>query len=216
MIRTFTLLIFFTLFAVGIQAGESEEPVKVEIHGHWDVGDMARYRVHTEDIKLIRNDTQSRDAITYEADVSIIDRTDTTMLIEWTYSRFTVVGRSLYHELLSRVLDNITLTIQTDALGKFDSVVHWQVLGEQVNAKLEQTGKTFVHHPDFALATERIRNMYLSREAIIEKALEDIQQWLAFYGEEYGLGVPLNSKAFAPNHLVVTRLWWISQQHWMR
>ena len=121
---------------------------------------------------------------TSEATFKVLDSTETSYTIEWTYTSVNKMA-SLYN--LNAFLEGIRIVYQTDELGSFTSLVNFEEVQKLVLESYEKLKKQAAGSADEMDGSliEQVADAFKKREGIEQVILRDIALYHTPYGVEY-------------------------------
>ncbi|MDO7172936.1 hypothetical protein [Mariniflexile sp. AS56] len=163
----------------------------VQVIGYWEKQETQSYTVSYEKIKVKSNDTLSRDLITYEVDIKILDSTQNSYTIEWFYKNYAIDTENALAQKLATISSDLSVIIKTDELGAFLEIIN----ADDIKTHLEKVTKTLKEElkniPNSEKLITNAMNIYTSKESIQANAIKDVMQFYQFHGVKYKLGEEL-------------------------
>jgi hypothetical protein len=168
---------------------------------YWEKGDKQNYTVTTEKIKIKGADTTSRDIMTYDVEVTVLDQTDKSYTVEWWYKNLKINSANPIIQKLMSITNDMKVVFKTDELGTFTEVVNWKEGRDFIQKAIKSLSKEFAAIPEMDNVLKQFAATYSSKEAIESTAIKDIQQFHSFHGAKYKLGEVLEGQTKVPNLL---------------
>lgn len=191
--KLFTLLVG-CLSLSPLMAQINMEDSTVQTIAYWDKGQKQNYHINVSKIKLDGKDTTSKNSISYDVEVTVLDSTEKTYTIQWVYKNYTT---SFKDPLLSKILtanNNQKVIYKTDENGMIQEVVNWQELSNNAKKTMNEIGKDSRITPEIKIALDQAIAISASKESIESNGIKDIQQFHNFHGAKYKLGEVLEGK----------------------
>jgi len=191
---------FFFLF-YGFQAfSQIQLPDStVQVITYFDKGDKEYFNVDFTRIKLKHGDTISKNSISYNVEINVIDATENSYTIEWIYKEFNGVP-SDFQSLLSSIMTKNKVIYKTDELGSFEEVLNWKDIIEN-NKKVYATFSTlFRDNQEMKEILVQVQNALNTKETIENLYCKDIKQFHYFHGLKLTMGETLEEEIQVPNN----------------
>lgn len=166
---------------------------------YWDKGEKQHYTISVEKLKIKDTDTTSRELTKYEVEVSVLDATEKSYTIEWTYKNISTNNTNETLKKIMSISQNMKVIFKTDEMGSFIEVVNWREIKDFIHNSLNAVKKDFNNIPEMQNIFNQLESMYTSKEAIESNAIKDIHQFHTFHGGKYKLGEVLEGTLKVPN-----------------
>ncbi|MCO6496054.1 MAG: hypothetical protein J5I50_00175 [Chitinophagaceae bacterium] len=168
---------------------------------YWDKGESHIYTVKKETFRVVGPDTSLNEVSVYEVEITVLDQTDSSYLIRWSYRNgFTNTRDTILHKLLG-VSAQPDVIYRTDETGIFKEVVNYEELRDEVKKAAEVLKSTPDLIPGMDSVVDDLIARYSTKEAIESFSMKDIQQYHLFYGVSYSMGEELEVELKLPNVL---------------
>ena len=82
------LTIFLTVVATSAFGQINMEDSTAQVISYWSIGDKQSYSMSLQKIKLKGPDTTENVLMTYDVDITVIDSTENSYLVEWYYKNY--------------------------------------------------------------------------------------------------------------------------------
>lgn len=164
-----------------------------QVIGYWDMNEKQTYIITEEKIKLKGSDTTSRDFYKYAVDITIIDSTATSYLIDWFYKDYEIQSDNELVNKLSSIIKDMTIRIRTDELGAFKEVINWKEVRDYIFKGTKLLKKETKNIPNMDKFIKQLENMYNTKESIESGAVKEILQFYTFHGAKYEYGLDYNA-----------------------
>lgn len=168
---------------------------------YWDKGEKQNYVVTTQKIKINGADTTSKELVTYEVEVLVLDSTDKSYTIQWLYKNIKTTSKNPTMQKAINVTKDMKVIFKTDEFGALVEVVNWKEIKEYIQKTTLALRQDFKNSPEMEKVISQIEAIYSTKEAIESTSIKDIQQFHTFYGGKYKLGEILEGKLKVPNIL---------------
>lgn len=171
----------------------------VQVISYWDLKEKQSYIVTEEKYKVKDNDTTSREFSTYSVDITVVDSTANSYIVDWFYKDFEI---KTDNELVKKVMsmaEDMTVKIKTDELGVFQEVLNWKELRDYVLKATKIFKKETKDIPNMDKFIKQMEGIYSSKASIEGAAIKEIQQFHMFHGGEYKLGQDYYADIKLPN-----------------
>lgn len=190
------ILIVFTSAAFGqINMADST----AQVVSYWSIGDKQSYSVSLQKIKLKEADTTSNELMTYDVDITVIDSTENSYLLEWFYHNYKTNSTDEIVKKMTALSEDLKVIIETDELGEIKGVQNWEEISEYMKKSLQPVKDEFQKIPQLEQVFSQLLNMYTTKEGIEATAIQDAQQFHTFHGGKYLLGEVLEFPLHVPN-----------------
>lgn len=186
---------FFT--SVFSQISESDSSVRTI--AYWDLGESYSYKMVLENFDVVGHDTLGRMVTSYMVDMLILDSTETSYDVRWTYRDMDFemdqedsVVRVLTEKLM-KLTGGSVVEFRTDELGAFKEVTNWEQIRDYYLAAEDSMKVFFGNVPAINEVVSNMMKVYLSKSSIETISIKDIHQFLNFHGGEYRLNEPIHT-----------------------
>ncbi len=166
---------------------------------YWEKGEKHNYFVTAEKIKIKDSDTTSREMITYNVEITVLNTSEKSYTIEWRYKDIKTNNENPTVQKLMNITKNMKVIFKTDELGAFVEVVNWKEIKDYIQKATSALKKNFKEIPEMDKVINQIEATYSTKEAIESVSIKDIQQFHTFHVAKYKLGEVLEGKLKAPN-----------------
>ncbi len=195
-LQIFGLTLFLSINVFGqINMNDST----AQVIGYWDMNEKQSYTVTQDNFKITDSDTTSREFHKYTVDITIVDSTANSYLIEWLYRDYEIQSDNELIQKLSSITEDMTVRIRTDELGVFQEVVNWKEVRDYILKATKLMDKETKNIPNMDKFINQIEGMYGTKESIELGAVKEMQQFYTFHGAKYELGEEYNIDMQAAN-----------------
>lgn len=172
-----------------------------QVIAYWDLGEKQSYSVSLQKIKLREADTTSNTIMTFNVDITVIDSTDSSYLIEWLYHNYNTNSTAEISKKATALAENLKVLIETDEYGVIKGVQNWEEISEYMKKAIQPIKDEAKRAPELEPLVAQLENMYSTKHGIEAGIIQDAQQFLAFHGGNYLLGEVLEFPMEIPNML---------------
>lgn len=197
--KQFLTILFFILFNTTTFAQINLKDSTVQAIGYWDKNEKQSYTITTDKFKIREGDTISKSQLTYDVDITIVDSTANSYVIEWKYSNYRVTGGELIRQKIDAVFQDLTIRFKTDEMGSFEELLNWQEVRDHLKKTSTLLLQEFKNEPKLMEVMAEVGKVYNSKENIESIAINDIQQFYMFYGGKYIKGETTEANIQIPN-----------------
>lgn len=197
---------FVIVFFVTTNLYSQNDTNKVAFVSNWSVGDIYYFKItqinqHWTDNSLTNDQKQE-----YIAKFSVIDSTENSYTINWSYEKNIGEAYNIPENLRNKFSKyNLTeIKYKTSEVGTFIEILNWKEIGESMNNMFDD----LIEIPDVkdekkkkALETSlnRLRQIYSSKQGIEQLAFKEIQIFHMPLGIEFDINEPLFYDEELPN-----------------
>jgi hypothetical protein len=171
----------------------------VQVIGYWDNNEKQSYLITLEKLKISDEDTTSRELWKYEVDITIVDSTSDSYIINWHYHDYDIQTNDDLINKVASISEDMTVTIKTNELGTVKEVVNWEEIQAYIYEGTAILREELKDIPNMEKFISQMEAMYSTKEMIQAVATKDIQQFYTFHGGKYLLGEELTATVKSPN-----------------
>ncbi len=175
------------------------EDSSAQVVTYWSLGEKQSYFISQQKIKLEGPDTTENVLVTYNVDLTVLDSTANSFLVEWQYRNFSSNASNEFFNKLTFLNEGLKIQVELDEVGIFQGVKNWQEVGSKMKKSFEILRKEFEKNEDIAILMNQFEAKFSSKEGIENAAIQDIQQFHTFHGGKYNLGEVLEFQVQTPN-----------------
>lgn len=198
-IYNLSLILLFLTITGSIFAQISMNDSTVQIIGYWNFNEKYTYKVSNQEFKIEGTDTTDRKYDSYKVDITIIDSTSDSYIIDWFYYDHQNSTEDEFEKKLFSMAEDTKIRIKTDEMGSFKEVVNWKEISELLNKAAATFKEEYADEPNIDKIIEQVLVMFSSKEAIEAGAIEEMHQFYAFHGGKYKLGEEVTGGIKLPN-----------------
>lgn len=170
-----------------------------QVIGYWDKNEKQTYIITHEKFKVKDSDTTSREFYRYAVDMTIVDSTANSYVIDWFYRDYEIQSNNELIQKLSSITEDMTVRIRTDELGAFQEVVNWKEVRDYILKATKLMKKETKSIPNMDKFIKQVEGMYSTKQSIELGAVKEMQQYYTFHGGKYELGEEVNANMQAAN-----------------
>ncbi|MFC5623388.1 hypothetical protein [Algoriphagus winogradskyi] len=188
------------------------EDSTVRTIAYWEIKETNSYHIALESFEIIDNDTSNWNEISYVVDMEILDSTESSYEVSWTYRDFVLnLGErdSAYQNLMEKLMtisEGSLVKFRTDEYGAFQEVTNWEDISEFYRKSGDTLKSMFGNIPQIDAMVDQTFTIYRTKNSIETQSIKDVLQFLNFHGAEYKLGEELSGILYSPNVLGKNRL----------
>ena len=164
-----------------------------QVIGYWDMNEKQSYIVTQEKFKIKDSDTTSREFYKYAVDMTIVDSTANSYVIDWFYKDYEIQSDNELMQKLASITEDMTVRVRTNELGTFQEVINWKEVRDYIlkgTKLLKEETKTI---PNMDKFIKQLEGMYSTKESIELGTVKEIQQFYTFHGAKYKFGQEHNA-----------------------
>ena len=196
------------LMALTAGAFCQDDTTSVSYVAYWSVGDSYDFTVRKTS-KQWTGDSLTKDEISeYTANFEVVDSTDTSYTVVWTYSNELIntwdIPEEMMNELAKYELNEVVYT--TTELGEFIGIENWEELSEMMRSMFNDVFRIMAKgsESDFDNLMEAARpflEMYSSKEGIEQMVLPELKLFHFPFGAMIPVGDTVRYEDQFPNLL---------------
>nr|WP_294906993.1 hypothetical protein [uncultured Lacibacter sp.] len=187
------------LIACSANAQINLKDSSVQAIGYWEKNEKQSYTITIDKIKIREGDTVSKSKLSYDVDITIIDSTANSYIIEWAYSNYRATGGEVVNQKLETMNQGKKIRFKTDEMGSFEEVLNWQEVRDHILKTSNTVLSEFKNDPKMKQVMDEVYKIYNSKENIEAIAINDIQQFYTFHGGKYAKGDVTEATIQVPN-----------------
>lgn len=195
--KLFTIIL--TVFATTAFGQINMQDSTAQVISYWSIGDKQSYSMSLQKIKLKGTDTTENVLMTYDVDVTVIDSTGNSYLVEWFYKNYKTNSTNEIVKKITAHSEDIKVVIETDEFGAIKGVKNWKEVSDYMKKSIQPIKDEYKNVPQLAQMFNQMEGMYTTKEGIEAAAIQDAQQFHTFHGGKYLLGEVLEIPLQVPN-----------------
>ncbi|MCP4054623.1 MAG: hypothetical protein GY739_16495 [Mesoflavibacter sp.] len=192
------------------------DSTKVSFIAYWSIGDDYDFKISKVKREWKNDVLTKKDSSQYIANFKVLDSTEKSYNIQWTYknnivSRFQEKAEKIFDdkEAVNKILKKNDLSkviYRTNELGEFIEILNWKELGESTKLLLQEMLDSFEKkNPkkvnELRNAINPIIEIYSSKQGIEQLAINELQYFHFPFGLEYDITEPIKYEQELPNVL---------------
>lgn len=164
-----------------------------QVIGYWDLNEKQSYIITQEKYKVKDSDTTSREFYKYAVDMTIVDSTANSYVIDWFYKDYEIQSDNELIQKLASITEDMNVRVRTDELGAFQEVINWEEVRDYILKGTKLLKKETKNIPNMDKFIKQLEGMYSTKESIELGALKEMQQFYTFHGAKYEFGQEYNA-----------------------
>jgi hypothetical protein len=181
------------LLSVGAFGQINMNDSTAQVIGYWDMNEKQSYIVTQEKFKIKDSDTTSREFYKYAVDMTIVDSTANSYVIDWFYKDYEIQSDNELIQKLASITEDMTVRVRTDELGAFQEVINWKEVRDYILKGTKLLKKETKNIPNMDKFIKQLEGMYSTKESIELGAVKEMQQFYTFHGAKYEFGQEYNA-----------------------
>lgn len=164
-----------------------------QVIGYWDLNEKQSYIITQEKYKVKDSDTTSREFYKYAVDMTIVDSTANSYVIDWFYKDYEIQSDNELIQKLASITEDMNVRVRTDELGAFQEVINWEEVRDYILKGTKLLKKETKNIPNMDKFIKQLEGMYSTKESIELGAVKEMQQFYTFHGAKYEFGQEYNA-----------------------
>ncbi len=197
--RRVQILLLTILLSVNAFSQINMADSTAQVIGYWDMNEKQTYIITQEKFKINETDTTSREFYKYEVDMTIVDSTANSYVIDWFYHDYDIHSDKELIQKLSSLTEDMTVRIRTDEFGAFQEVINWKEVRDYILKATKMLKKETKGIPNMDKFIQQFEGMYSTKQSIELGAVNEMQQYYTFHGGKYELGEEYKADMQAAN-----------------
>lgn len=201
--KTQLLLLFALFVSIGIKAQINAADSTVQAITYWGLNESYTYEILQSKEKKEEGENSEKDPIRSIVQISIIDSTATSYVIEWRYLKHEIPNIDFVPELRD-LLNKKKYVYRTNEMGEFEELLNWEEVRDNLLATTKESLK--VAHSSKAeseresLISEVITawEALMTKEYVEQNVVEAVNVFHCFYGVSYKIGEEIESDIEVP------------------
>lgn len=209
------IILIFLLFC-SLSIFSQTDSTKIAFVAYWAVGDSYDFKVSKVKRQWKDDILTKKDSSQYIANFKVLDSTDVSYKIQWTYksdivSTFQEKAKKLFTDKdrvdeIMKKNDLSKIIYQTNEFGEFIEIINWEQLSETTELLFQEIVKGFEKtNPEkineIKKAIQPIIDIYSSKQGIEQLAIYELQYFHFPFGSEFDITKPLVYDQEFPNIL---------------
>ncbi|MCZ8156265.1 MAG: hypothetical protein O9264_09125 [Leptospira sp.] len=205
MYKKIFLGVFFWCLAFPLVAQISLSDSSVQTVAYWKKGETYSFSVSLDEFKVVEKDTSERTTTRYTVDIFVLDSTENTYDVRWSYRDMSTdwgERDSLFLSIMDRISalkGGEIVEFRTDEYGSFIEMTNWEQIRDYYQIVSDSVSSEFSAFPEVAQLMKSMFGIYNNRNAIEKGVIKDVHQFLNFHGGAYRLNEPIKGKMQYPS-----------------
>lgn len=214
------LAILLALFvSIGIKAQINAADSTVQAITYWGLNESYTYEILQSKEKKMEGDNSEKDPIRSIVQISVIDSTATSYVIEWRFLKHEVPNIDSIPTLRD-LLNEKKYVYRTNEMGEFEELLNWEEVRDNLLAttkeslRIANSSKAEDERESLVREVSTVWEALMTKEYVEQKVVEAVSVFHCFYGVSYKLGEEIESEIEVPipieglpNMTVHVRLW---------
>lgn len=171
----------------------------VQFVGYWDLNETQLYRVVHQKYKVSGQDTVSREMISYDSEISIIDSSANGYTVKWTYKNYDFKTDNKFTEKLMKIAEDISIIYTTDDLGVFQEIKNFKEIKSIIDKSIDSLAIEFKDIPNINPILQQVRQTFTTKEAIQSAGINEILYFHSPFGSQYNINLAYSKDTQLPN-----------------
>lgn len=193
------ITIILTVFTTAAFGQINKEDSTAQVISFWNIGEKQSYSMSLQKIKLKGADTTENVLLTYDVDITVLDSTENSYIVEWFYKNYKTNSTNEIVKKITSLSEAIKVVIETDEFGAIKGVRNWKAVSDYMKKSIQPAKDEFKNVPQLTQMFNQIESMYTTKEGIEAYAIQDAQQFHTFHGGRYLLKEVLEIPLQVPN-----------------
>jgi hypothetical protein len=183
----------FILMSMSIYGQLNMTDSTAQVIGYWDKNEKQTYIVTQKKYKIKDSDTTSREFYKNTIDITIVDSTANSYIIDWFYKDYEIQSENPLIQKLSSIAEDVHVKIRTNEFGVFQEVVNWKDVRDYILKGTKMLKEETKDIPNMDKFIKQIEGLYSTKESIELGAVKEMQQFYTFHGAKYEYGKEYNA-----------------------
>ena len=202
------IALLLALTAVAAASFCQDDTTSVSYVAYWSIGDSYDFRIHKTSQQWSNDSLTKNDISEYTANFEVVDSTDTSYTVVWTFSNELIntwdIPDELLEELSKYSLAEVVYT--TSELGEFTGIQNWQELGEMMRSMFTDVFRVISEgseekYEKLRQAGQPIIDMYSSKEGVEQLAFPELMLFHFPFGAMIPVADTIQYEDLFPNLL---------------
>lgn len=181
------LLLVFYANTHGVAQISLEDSTAQSI-AYWQLGEKRTYHLVYKVYQVQQGDTVKRNKITFDIDFEVLDESDSSYTIDWSYHNYKTDTTNPIKVDLAKLNESLTYIIKTDEYGTFKELLNWEALRDETVQFLDGLREKY----DTVQGAKRrffdIERKLQTQNKMEQNLIPDVLQFFFFYGIKAKLG----------------------------
>ncbi|MGB1206076.1 MAG: hypothetical protein ACPG5B_10540 [Chitinophagales bacterium] len=202
--KNYLALVFIFFFTIPLFA--QVDTTKVAFVAYWSVGDSYDFKVTKIRQDWKEGELTKDEERAYVANFTVVDATDTSYTVNWSYENNLGSTYNIPEELLEKFTKYKKTDIQykTSEFGELLEILNWEEVGENMNSMFDDIleslgGNNKAKRKSIEQSMQPIKQIYSSKQGIEQLLLKELQYFHFPMGLEYDVTEPILYEELLPN-----------------
>lgn len=204
------LLTIFAITIFSIQFINAQEQQGVPFVAYWEVGDSYNFQVDKVKKAWKVGKQSKNDSSSYVVNFEVIDSTETSYTIDWTYETTLISDLDLNDEVNAQLITKLnpykytSVKYKTTEVGAFVEILNWEEISEMMKTALDiviEEKSKGENSAEMKEALKPFRAMFETKAGIEQVLLKELQYFHFPFGFEFDQNTPLDYEDELPNVL---------------
>ena len=149
--------IFFLLLLLvkPLNAQINFQDSSAQVISYWEVGEKYEYAIKLQKLKYTETDTISIETMTYDVEVSVIDSSQSSYIVQWLYKNFNSDSKNPIVQKIASAAEDVIVKIELDELGIIQAVKNWEEVRDYMLKSFNNIRKDFEQMPEIQKVFEQ-------------------------------------------------------------
>ena len=193
------VLCFFLFLSYDIFGQINIQDSTVQVIAYWEMGETYDYSVSLQRFQYTDTDTISKEMMTYDVEIAVIDSTSESYTVRWYYKNFQSNSTNPFTQKIASAAEDISVEIVLDELGVIQEVKNWEAVRDYMATAIDLIREEIDSIPGNEKVLDQLKNSYATKAAIEASAIQDAQQFHSFHGGKYKLKQVIKGQVKVPN-----------------
>ncbi len=181
-------IILSVLLLIGLNSGAQVlNDSTVQFVGYWNLNETQLYHIVNQKYKINGLDTVSRQTISYDSEITIMDSTANGYTIKWTYKNYDFNTDDKFTEKMMKLAQDMSVIYTTNELGEFQEVKNVEEIKSIINKSLDSLELEFKDIPAIKPVVQQVRQTFTSKEAIQTAGINEILLFHSPFGSRFNV-----------------------------
>ena len=202
--KKYILLLILSFFSTILFS--QTDSTKIAFVAYWSLGDSYNFKVSKSKKQWKGEELTKDEQEDYIANFTVIDSTENSYTIKWSYENDLGNTYSVPQELVSKLSKyNLTeVTYKTSEYGDFLEILNWEEVGEMMNNMFDDIVEVFGEKDEIKLKALKatmlpLKEIYSSKQGIEELVFKELQYFHFPMGIELNINEEITYEEEIPN-----------------
>ena len=204
-LKTNLFILFLLVFSTSFYAQEKKDSLKIPFISYWSKGDVYKFKVKKIEEKWKDDEIVKNDSIIYDATFTVLDSTETSYKIKWSYKIDISSAFNLPSTLKNVVskFKEMDIIYTTSEVGAFIGIENWEEISKKVKEMTSELMNLLPtkenNNAELKKTMQQLFDIYSSKEGIETYLAKDIQMFHYPFGVEFNTEEELVYEEDLPN-----------------